>query len=125
MADELDTISPRTIGSDQIVITVDPVSLPLLATRVVTLNFDYSATAPGGVVLPLILKVQPTTGRGVGYFEKVFRKIRPSSYAFTLPGAGQYLVLLRECAHNSWQGRIVLDIGGEQFSQIQSSRQES
>ena len=125
MADQLDIISPTNIGADKIVITVDPVSEPMLAQRVITLNFDYGATAPGGVVLPIILQVQPTFGRGAGYFEHVFRRQRPSSYAFTLPSAGLWLVVLRECFHNQWQGRIQLEVGGEEFSQILSSRQES
>lgn len=123
MADQLDTISPSNLGSDMITITIDPVSLPLLAQRVITLDFDYSKTAPGGVVLPLILQVQPAFGRGVGYFEHVFRDHRPNSYAFALPSAGQWLVVLRECWHNAWQGRLLLEVGGEEFSQIQSSRQ--
>ncbi len=120
----IDLISPRTIGEDKIGITVDPISLPLLVGVPVTLNFDYSRTVPSGVVLPLILVVQPGFGRGAGYFTKVFRKKRPGSFAFSLPGAGQWLAVLRECGHNYWQGRIVLDMAGEQFSQIQSSRQE-
>ena len=44
----IDIISPRTIGSDKIDITVDPISLPLLAGNPITLNFDYSTAAPGG-----------------------------------------------------------------------------
>lgn len=124
MAELIDIISPLTVGSDQIVITVDPVSEPLLVGNAITLNFDYSAVAPGGVVLPLIFKVQPLFGRGVGYSEQVFRRHRLNSYSFTVPGAGRYLALLRECYHNHWQGRILLDVGGEEFSQIQSTRQE-
>lgn len=125
MTDQLDIISPTNVGADRITITVDPVSEPLLAQRIITLNFDYGDTAPGGVVLPLILQVQPAFGRGAGYFEQVFRKRRPNSYAFALPSAGLWLVVLRECFHNRWQGRIQLDVGGEEFSQILSSRQES
>lgn len=124
MTAELDIISPTFIGTDTIVITVDPVSQPLLAGRTITLNFDYSDAEPGGVVLPLILQVQPAFGRGAGYFEKVFRKRALNSFAFTVASAGQYLVVLRECWHNSWQGRLLLEVAGEEFSQIQSTRQE-
>lgn len=124
MSENLDLISPPTIGQDMIAITVDPVSLPLLVSRVITLNFDYAATFPAGVVLPLILQVQPAFGRGAGYFEKVFRRTRPNSFAFAVAGAGEYLVVLRECGHNYWQGRLLLEVEGEEFSQIQSTRQE-
>ncbi len=124
MTDAIDIISPRTIGEDKILIAVDPVSEPLLAGSPITLNFDYQNTVPGGVVLPLELIVQPGFGRGEGYFTEIFRRQRPNSFAFSLPGAGIWLVTLRECAHNFWQGRIKLDVGGEQFSQILSTRQE-
>lgn len=124
MTDVIDIISPRTIGEDKIVITVDPVSEPLLAGNPITINFDYSATTPGGVVMPLELIVQPGFGRGEGYFTHIFRKSRPNSFAFVLPSAGIWLAVLRECAHNYWQGRIQLDVGGEEFTQILSERQE-
>lgn len=124
MSTNLELISPPTIGSDQIVLSVDPVSRPLLESRVISINFDYSDTFPAFVVLPLILQVQPAFGRGVGYFTKVFRRVVPNSFAFTVPGAGRYLVLLRECGHNYWQGRLLIDVAGEEFSQIQSTRQE-
>lgn len=122
MSEVLDAISPETIGEDKIAITVDPSSQPLLVNRVITLHFDYSATYPEGVVKPLKLHVQPAFGDGTGYFEVEFHRSVPRSYAFTLPGAGQWLVLLREIGHNSWQGRIVLDVGGDPFTQIQTTR---
>ena len=124
MADTIDIISPRTIGEDKIVLTIDPVSLPLLESNIITLNFDYSETEPEGVVLPLQFIVAPAFGRGVGFSEKIFRRTRPSSFAFSVPGAGTYLALLRECGHNSWSGSIRIVVEGEQFSQIQSTRQE-
>lgn len=124
MSKGLDRVSPTFIGEDRITITVDPVSLPLLAFSIITLNFDYSQTAPVGVVLPLIMQVQPGFGRGAGYFEKVFRRQRPSQFAFSVDSAGRYLVLLKERGHNFWQGRLIFEVEGETFSQIQSSRQE-
>lgn len=125
MSENLDLVSPVTMGSDQIVLTVaNPTGEALLVGRPITIDFDYSATLPDGVVLPLILQVQPAFGRGVGYLEKVFRKTAPNSFAFSLPGAGQYLVLLRECFHNRWQGRLLIQVDGEEFSQILSTRQE-
>ena len=93
-------------------------------TRKYGTKADFDNHHPGGVVLPLILQVQPAFGRGVGYFEKVFRKTRPNSFAFSVPSAGQYLVLLRECFHNRWQGRLLIQVEGEEFTQILSTRQE-
>lgn len=126
MSENLDLVSPVDMGSDKIVITVNnPTGEALLVGIPITLDFDYSDTLPAGVVLPLILQVQPAFGRGVGYKEVIFRDRVPNSFAFQVPGAGLYLAVLRECFHNRWQGRILLQIDGEEFSQIQSARQES
>ena len=126
MSENLDLVSPVFMGADMIGISVDnPADEPLLVGTPITVDFDYSATLPGGVVLPLILQIQPSVGRGVGYQEVIFRKRAPNSFAFQVPGAGRYLVVLRECFHNRWQGRILIDVEGEEFSQILSSRQES
>lgn len=122
MNETLDAISPDTIGEDKIGIAVDASSLPLLVNRAITLHFDYSATFPEGVVRPLKLQVQPAFGDGTGYFEVEFHRNVPRSYAFTLRSAGKWLVLLREIGHNSWQGRAVLDVGGDPHTQTQISR---
>ncbi len=125
MSENLDLVSPVDMGSDKIGITVNnPTGEELLVGLPITLDFDYSATLPSGVMLPLILQVQPAFGRGVGYKEFIFSKRAPSSFAFQVPGAGEYLAVLRECFHMRWQGRIILDVQGEEFSQILSSRQE-
>lgn len=124
--DNLDLVSPLNMGSDKIGVTVNnPTGEALLTNLPITLDFDYSDTLPAGVVLPLILQVQPSFGRGVGYKQFIFRDRAPNSFAFQLPGAGQYLAVMRECFHNRWLGRIILDVAGEEFSQIQSSRQET
>lgn len=118
----LDLISPNYVGEDRIAITVDPVSKPLTVGRIITLNFDYSATKPVGVVKPLKLILQPAFGDGAGYQEVVFDRFVPSSYAFQVNGAGQYLAVIREVGHNLWQGRIVLDVAGDQYQEPRSRR---
>jgi hypothetical protein len=118
----LDLICPDNVGEDRIGITVDPSSNPLLVGRTITLHFDYSAAIPVGVKKPLKLQVQPAFGSGVGYFELTFMRVVPRSYAFTLHSAGQWLILLRETGHNFWQGRLLLNVGGDKFSQTLTSR---
>lgn len=122
MTQTLDQISPDNIGDDKIGISIDAASLPLLVNRTITLHFDYAATYPEGVVKPLKLQVQPAFGDGTGYFEVEFHRTIPRSYAFTVRGAGQWLVLIREIGHNSWQGRAVLNVGGDPFTQTQIAR---
>lgn len=125
MSRNLDLVSPVDMGSDKITVTVNnPGGGALLVGTPITLDFDYSRTFPAFVKLPLILQVQPAFGRGVGYKEITFDKQVPNSFAFQVPGAGQYLAVLRECFHMRWQGRILLQVEGEEFSQILSTRQE-
>lgn len=118
----LDLISPETIGEDKIGVTIDPISLPLLVGRVITLRFDYSLTYPQGVKKPLKLQVQPAFGSGVGYFEVLYVRSLPRSYAFTVQSAGQYLALLRETGHNSWQGRLLFEVKGDPTTQTLTTR---
>jgi len=120
--DILNTISPTYIGQDKIGITVDAVSQPVMVSKIITLNFDYSETLPVGVVKPLKLHVQPAFGSGAGYQEFLFDLFVPNSFAFRVFAAGQYLVLLRELAHNQWQGRLLLDVKGDPFAQVQGAR---
>lgn len=122
MSNVLDVISPLYIGQDKIVISVDPSSQPLLTSSLITLNFDYSATAPGGVVKPLKLQVQPSFGNGEGYFEVTFDLFTPDSYTFQAGGAGDYLAVIKEIGHNSWQGRLLFTVKGDPFTQVGSAR---
>lgn len=120
----LDSLSPIGIGADKIVITKDQSSL-LQAFHPVILNFDYSACYPDGVVLPIEIVVQPgfgPGGPGCGFRSKIFRRSAPTSYSFTPPSSGQYLVVIKELFHNYWQGRIRLEIAGDSLSDIYTER---
>jgi len=122
MTQTIDSISPTFIGADMIDITIDDVSKPLTVGKVITLNFDYARTLPGGVTRPLKLVIQPAFGSGAGYVEETFDTFIPSSFAFRVQGAGQYLVILREVYHNQWQGRVLLDVAGDQFQEVRTGR---
>lgn len=120
----IDDISPRFVGEDRITVTLDPTSDPPFVERPITVNFDYSAAdVDGGVVPPLTVKVRPTFGDGTGAIDKTFSGPRPSSFTFRLFGAGRHLIVIKESAHNRWQGRLEIDVQGEEFSQIQTERQ--
>lgn len=120
--DILDRISPTYIGEDKITLAVDQTSLPLSTATAITITFDYTQTGTTGVVLPLVLQVQPMFGDGTGYIRKVFNRTVPNRYTFRLTSAGQWLVVLKEYSHNQWQGRLIINVGGEQFSQIITDR---
>jgi hypothetical protein len=42
--------------------------------------------------------------------------------SFRPRGAGRYLVLLREQSHNRWQGRLEVEVTGEQFDDVEVLR---
>jgi hypothetical protein len=124
MTATLDSLSPYYIGADKIAVSLDQSSI-LRTFQPITLNFDYSQTGINGIILPIEVVVQPAFypgGPAAGFKSKLFKKSRPESFTFTPPSAGQYLVLIRELFHNKWQGRIVLNISGDNISDIYTER---
>lgn len=116
----LDILSPLTIGEDKIKVTLSELSNPAFVEKPITVDFDYSAAdAEGGLRFPLKVQVIPAFGDGTGFQEEIFRNIRPSSFSFRAVGAGEHLILIKESAHNQWQGRLLIDVRGEEFTQIQ------
>ena len=123
MTNLLDLLNPVYLKEDRIGVQVEQGNR-LLALQPITVEFDYSAADPVGVELPMEVVVAPGFGQGGegdGYRSKVFRRSVPTSYTFTVPGAGQYLVMIREISHNRWWGRLVIEVGGDQFSRVLST----
>jgi hypothetical protein len=120
VADErIDIISPTTLGEDKIKITLSPLSDPAFVESPITVDFDYSeADEEGGLRFPINVEVIPAFGDGTGYQREEFRRSRPSSFSFRAAGAGEHLILIKESAHNKWQGRLLIDVEGEEFTQI-------
>lgn len=113
----IDLVSPITLGSKLLKIEVDESSQPLLNNHPIKVNFNYDdADDVGGVILPLILTIQAAEflGEAGGYRRKFFKRSTPASYTFTVPSSGEYLVTLREFAHNRYQGRLQITVGGDQ-----------
>lgn len=112
----IDTISPLEVGEDRISVTLDPASL-VVEGKPISVQFDYAdADVDGGVVLPLVVSVQPAFGDGAGFQRDVFRSNRPSQFTFLVDKAGEYLITIRESAHNQWQGRLLLNVEGNRFT---------
>ena len=123
----IDLVSPITLGAKLLKIEVDESSEPLLNYQPIKVNFNYDdADAVGGIILPLILTIQAAEflGEDGGYRRKFFKRSAPSSYIFTVPSAGEYLVTLREFAHNRYQGRLQITVGGDQVP-VRSARERS
>ncbi len=123
MAALIDIISPMYLGETRIRVSTNPSCEPLMAFRPVTVDFNYDAAKPGGIALPLVLVVQPALSEVAaagGYRRKVFNRHPPASYTFTVPSAGDYLIMIREFAHNQWRGQKIITVGGDQLSTASS-----
>lgn len=119
---DLEIISPPTIGEDRISVQLSTTTPSPTVGRPVTVDFDYTAADVVGVVLPLVASVQPPTPNGEGYKQKIFSRARPLSYTFIPETAGEHLIVLRESAHNQWQGRLRLLVAGDDLSGVATER---
>lgn len=115
MAARIDEVSPAFVGEERIRITLDPVNPKPKVDLAVTVLFDYADAEPEGIALPLVLELQPAFGTGEGYRRREYRELRPSSFTFRTPLAGDYLLLLRESAHNRWRGTLKITVMGDEF----------
>ena len=112
----IDDLSPATIGEDKITLSVDASTDPPTALKAVQIDVDYSAAAPFGIELPLDMIVQGPTEDC--YIERTFRRFVPNTLSFVPLAAGEYLVVLREVAHNRWVGRLRFTVVGDRFQKV-------
>lgn len=107
----VDEISPATIGEDKIGLALED---PLVTIQTFTpfgVSIDYSATLPEGLRLPLELIV---SGPKAGQLDRrVFRDALPSSVTIKPTVRGRHSILFREMYHNRWQGRLTVEVEGE------------
>ncbi len=124
MSETQDLVSPAFVGDDRITIKVDENSFlagNLVVQQPITVRFNYDATDPEGVELPIVLEIQPEFGDGDAYRRILFQRFVPPSFTFKVTGAGKYLILIRERFHNQWQGRLSIEVTGDPFSDVQIS----
>jgi hypothetical protein len=119
MTVQIDAIAPPEIGEDRFSLSVNSLCLPLLALNQAIIDIDYSAAGSVGFELPIEFIVQPPSNDGSGYVRRVYRKHAPPSIAFMPITAGRHLILVKECCHNRWQGRLVIDVGGDEADKIE------
>ncbi len=121
----IDYISPSYIEKEMFSVSLDSHDIVLYPNQPITVFFDYSSAGDPGAELPIELIVQPMFGDGgpaYGYFSKIFRRDIPAQYTFTVPSAGLYLVVLRECFHNRFVGRLEIEAVGDSFAQVRLTR---
>lgn len=108
----LDELSPTYYGEDRIRLQLAESIETVRAFSAVVLAVDYSATLPAGIVLPLELTVTPPSG-APNFLRRTFRRLAPSTLAFTPREGGRHLVRLAELFHNHWVGFLELDVEGD------------
>lgn len=117
---QIDDLSPRTIGEDKITLTLSDTTPNPIAFGAVQIDIDTTrADAEGGLILPLELFIQAPTD--AGFRTDVFRRTLPESFVFFPISAGQHLVLIREVGHNRWHGKLVIIVEGEDLDEVQPS----
>ena len=118
-----DLVSPTYIGEKRIDIQLSK-DTAVDALKPITIEFNYGRVGQDGVQIPLDLVVQPGFGgggEGNGYLEKVFFRDPPSQFTFTVPTAGQFLIVLKERFHNRFWGSLLINVEGEYFSRLGNS----
>lgn len=107
----LEELSPSYVGEDRIALTLADPQVPILANVPFQVNVDVSATLPEGLVLPIELVVSgPSTGQ---YKRRLFTKSVPNSLLITPTVRGSHFILIRELFHNRWQGRLTVEVRGD------------
>lgn len=111
MAGFLDDLVPDYIGKQNIKLTLARPLEPQRAFYAVDVDVELLAEAlTSGLVVPLELTV---TSPSRTLHRKIYRRVVPPQVSFTPQEGGKHLVRLRETAHNSWWGYIVVDVLGE------------
>lgn len=109
----IDQISPPTVGEDRIALTLAEPNVALMAWQPFQVNVNYAATEPEGVIVPMELVLQGPNPPD--HKRRVFTRSPPSSFVLVPETKGPHFVLLRELGHNRWQGRLLIEVEGEEL----------
>ena len=107
----VDEISPPYVGEDKLVLALADPQASILANVPFQVDVDYSAAEPNGLELPMVLILQAPDGSET--VNRKFSRSFPSSLLLKATMRGQHFILLRELYHNRWQGRLIVDVEGE------------
>jgi hypothetical protein len=110
----IDEISPPYVGEDKLVLSLAEPQVALLAFVPFQVNVDYSKANPLGIKLPLELVFQGPNSRKPE--RRLFERARPDSLLLVPKTRGQHFILLRELFHNRWQGRLLVDVQGDDLN---------
>ncbi len=112
MAGFVDDLVPAYIKKQNIKLSLARPFDPRRAFHAIDLNVELLAEAKtAGLVVPLELTI--TAPSAQNFHRHIYRRVVPVQVSFTPQEGGQHLVRLRETAHNSWWGSLVIEVAGE------------
>jgi len=109
----VDDLVPSYTGEGRIVLSLSRETPNPRAFHIVDVLVDYSRTLPEYVVRPLELIIRAPTD--VNFRRRYYTRQVPSIITFQPQEGGTHLVLLRECAHNHWHGKIRIEVDGSRL----------
>lgn len=111
MPNAIDELSPTYVGEKRIKLQLAVDSLNPRAMSAISIDVDYSACEPEGLVPPLELLITAPTPSD---FKRVmFNRTAPSLLTFKPREGGRYVVRFGEVGHNRWFGYIEITVAGE------------
>ena len=116
----VDILSPAYVGEDRITIELNKATQNPRVRDALVIDIDYTATMPEGTTPPIEIVYKSAVDPDA-YGRVVYRSRLPTSFSFSPLSAGNYLIRLRELGHNRWQGRLEIDVSGDEFSQVSVS----
>lgn len=119
MAQITDTICPDFFGDENIsieLLTEDA----LLAGTPVTVGFSYDDVGECGLIPPIDVFVKHLKSGSLYSHTKKFSDFVPESYTFKAGDSGTYLITIRERYHNCFWGRLIIEVQGDQYSNVLS-----
>lgn len=107
----IDEISPAYIGEDKLTLKLANPDAKPTTWQPFQVDVDYSAADPEGVILPMELVLQGPNPPD--HKRRLFTRERPSSFVLVPEAKGPHFILFRELGHNRWQGRLLIEVEGE------------
>lgn len=109
----IDQISPPYVGEDRLTLKLANPNQKPLARQPIQVDVDFSATNPEGVVLPMELVLQGPNPPD--HKRRVFTRDVPTSFVLVPEVKGPHFILFHELGHNRWQGRLQIEVDGEEL----------
>lgn len=114
------SVAAEYVGEERFRLLLSRDNLNPRAFAILTVEVDYSACEPEGVVLPLEMTV---TGANQSFFQRtLITRSLPSTLFIRPTQGGEYLIRLAELGHNRWFGTLIVSVEGNLQSDVSVRR---